>query len=95
MLMYCLASGVCKKCLRQPLNPKPMITYTKTITESRPCDYCKGVGHKYETVYHNQLKQCTCYLCLGSGQRNFTWSVDITQEVVQLLANMNSLTQKV
>lgn len=72
-----------------------MVSYTKTITESRSCEYCHGEGSRVETVYHNQLKTCKCYLCNGSGQRNFTWSVDVTAEVEQLLDTMNSLTQKV
>ena len=60
------------------------ITYTKIITETRQCSYCHGEGKIWEKTYHNQLERHTCYMCQGSGKKDFTWSEDATNEVADL-----------
>ncbi len=72
-----------------------MITYTKTITETKLCPTCHGKGNIWVSEYHNQTVLRTCWICNGEGKRNITWSVDITHEIEQLLNVANALSKKI
>lgn len=70
------------------------ITYTKTITESRVCTDCHGTGKVWTKEYHNQLVERRCYICQGTGKRDFTWSEDATDEVADLRRALEDTTQQ-
>ena len=70
---------------------KDKIRYTKVITETRRCNECAGSGEVWEREYNNMRDKCNCYRCHGTGERNFTWSEDVTEEIESLITKSKNM----
>ncbi|MDA3943690.1 MAG: hypothetical protein PF694_09150 [Bacteroidetes bacterium] len=61
------------------------VIYLRKRIYMATCKICNGHGIITEKVYHNQLKDCKCYSCQGTGKVEQTETVDVTNLVLALM----------
>lgn len=69
-------------------------TYTRLTTITGKCYSCMGMGHKWDPVYHNQLKKVECHACNGTGERQMIQPEDATEYVHNLENEIKTLNAK-
>lgn len=69
-------------------------TYLLQTTYTDTCPVCRGHKTITEKFYHNQLKECSCYHCRGTGKVERVETVDVTELINSIFTEAISTVQE-